>query len=180
MIPKEFLVDRNGKQFVLYAGLLDLAHQQGLKRISTRLIQVPSEENNQTAICSAEVETERGTFSGLGDASPANVSRAMLTVTIRLAETRAKARALRDAVNVGVAALEELGEEVAPEPTPIRRTDVEKLSTSHVGNLPTSVEDPATESQIRAIQRLGGTIPEGLGKTAASALITRLQKNHTA
>lgn len=110
-VKREFLIDRQGKQFVLYAGLLDLAHSQGLRAIRTRLVQVPSEDNNQVAIVAAEVETERGLFSGIGDASPANVSRAMLTATIRLAETRAKARALRDAVNVGVAALEETGEE---------------------------------------------------------------------
>lgn len=110
MVKREFIVERQGKSFVLYAGLLDLAHGQGLRAIRTRLLQVPSEENSQTAIVHAEVETDRGTFSGIGDASPSNVARAMLTCTIRLAETRAKARALRDAVNVGVAAFEELGE----------------------------------------------------------------------
>jgi hypothetical protein len=110
MVKREFIVERQGKSFVLYAGLLDLAHSQGLRAIRTHLLQVPSEDNGQTAIVSAEVETDRGTYSGLGDASPSNVARAMLNCTIRLAETRAKARALRDAVNVGVAAFEELGE----------------------------------------------------------------------
>ena len=110
MIKREFIVERQGRSFVLYAGLLELAHNQGLRAIRTKLIQVPSEDNAQTAIVSAEVETDRGTFSGIGDANPSNVGRAMLTCTIRLAETRAKARALRDAVNVGVTAFEELGD----------------------------------------------------------------------
>jgi len=70
-----------------------------------------------TAIVAAEVETDRGGFSGIGDASPANVARAMLTATIRLASTRAKAWALRDAINVGVAALEEWGNTSEPEQT---------------------------------------------------------------
>ena len=104
----EFMIDRNGKAFCLYAGLLDEAHRQGLKEIRTTLIQVPSDENSHTAICHCEVTTEKGTFTGLGDASPQNVARAMITCLIRMAETRAKARALRDAVNVGVVALEEL------------------------------------------------------------------------
>jgi hypothetical protein len=46
--------------------------------------------------------------------SVGKVDRAMLTCTIRLTDTRAKARALGVAVNVGVAALEELaGDEAA-------------------------------------------------------------------
>jgi hypothetical protein len=110
MVKREFIVERQGRSFVLYAGLLDLAHSQGLRAIRTRLLQIPSEDNSQTAVVSAEVETDRGTFSGIGDANPTNVTRAMLNCTIRLAETRAKARALRDAVNVGVAAFEELGD----------------------------------------------------------------------
>jgi hypothetical protein len=108
-MKKEFIIERSGKQFVLYAGLLDKAHESGLKTINTTLLQVPSDDNGQVAICQAFVETTAGTFSGLGDASPRNVPGPMRECLVRFAETRAKARALRDAVNVGVVALEELG-----------------------------------------------------------------------
>jgi hypothetical protein len=121
-LKREFLVTRQGKSFVLYAGLLDLAHQHGLKAISTTLVQIPSAGNGETAICHACVDTARGTFSGLGDANPGNVSRMMLPHLIRMAETRAKARALRDAVNVGVAAVEELGELSEPGDEPAATT----------------------------------------------------------
>lgn len=109
-VKREFLVERQGKSFVLYAGLLDEAHSQGLKSIRTKLLQIPNPENGHVAICNAEVETEKGTFTGIGDAAPENVSRLMVPHLIRMAETRAKARALRDSINVGVVALEELGE----------------------------------------------------------------------
>lgn len=117
-MKKEFLVERQGKAFALYAGLLDEGHSQGLKRITTKLIQVPSEDNGKTAIVFAEVETERGTFTGIGDAAPENVSRLMVPHLIRMAETRAKARALRDAINVGVVAVEELGDFNEPDDSP--------------------------------------------------------------
>ncbi len=112
---KEFIVNRQGKEFVLYAGLLDLAHQHGLTSIRTELVQVPSEENNRVAICTATAVFARDgmerVFTGIGDAAPNNVAPAMQTCLIRMAETRSKARALRDAVNIGVAAFEELGDD---------------------------------------------------------------------
>lgn len=112
-MKKEFVVERQGKSFVLYAGLLDLAHQQGLRVLQTELIQVPSEANNRVAICVATVimdkDGQERKFTGIGDAAPNNVAPAMQTCLIRMAETRSKARALRDAVNIGVAAFEELG-----------------------------------------------------------------------
>jgi hypothetical protein len=111
-MKSEFLIDRQGKQFCLYAGLLDEAHQQGLKSIMTDLRQIPCAENANVAIATAVVVMVRGdmvqTFTGIGDASPANVARAMQTCLIRFAETRAKARALRDAINVGTASIEEI------------------------------------------------------------------------
>lgn len=110
-MKKEFIIERQGKSFVLYAGLLDEAHGKGIQSISTELIQVPNDGNGQVAVVHASVVTEKGTFSGLGDASPQNVAPAMRTCLIRMAETRAKARALRDAVNVGSVAFEELGVE---------------------------------------------------------------------
>lgn len=123
-MKKEFIVERQGKAFVLYAGLLDLAHQSGLKSIKTELVQIPNETNYRTAICVATVVLEKEgverIFTGIGDAAPNNVAPMMQTCLIRLAETRAKARALRDSVNVGVTAFEELGDEDATDGAPER------------------------------------------------------------
>lgn len=129
---EEFTIERHGKQYVLYSGLLDAAHEKGLKGIDTELVQVPSEANGNTAICRATVTMEEGrAFSGIGDASPGNVGRAIAPHIIRMAETRAKARALRDAVNVGAASLEELGpdeEETVPRATPGQVTLLRSLA----------------------------------------------------
>jgi hypothetical protein len=112
------LIDRQGKKAVLYAGLLDAAHQEGLKEIRTSIVQIPCDENGHVAICQSTVITEKGTFSEIGDASPQNVARPMLTCLLRMAATRSKARALRDAVNVGVISLEEMDEEEPARPKP--------------------------------------------------------------
>jgi hypothetical protein len=110
-IDRQYIINRQGKDVVLYAGLLDLAHRSGLKSITTKLLAAPNEANAWTAIVWAEVVTDSGIFSGIGDANPANVGRMVTLHTIRMAETRAKARALRDALNVGGVSLEELGPE---------------------------------------------------------------------
>jgi hypothetical protein len=122
-VRDEFMITRQGKQYVLYQGLLDEAHARGLRGIDTELVQVPTAENGNVALVKAVVEMEAAdgsegsrTFSGIGDASPENVGRNIVPHIIRMAETRAKARALRDAVNVGATALEELsdGDEAPP------------------------------------------------------------------
>ena len=105
--------DRQGRiiateEVVTYAGLLSLAHDQGLKKIDTSLLQFPDQSNGQTAVFHAIVETTTGIYKGHGDANPENVTSRIIPHIIRMAETRAKARALRDAVNIGIVAIEEL------------------------------------------------------------------------
>ncbi|MBI2953298.1 MAG: hypothetical protein HYY30_03225 [Chloroflexi bacterium] len=200
-MKKEFVVERQGKMFVLYAGLLDEAHAQGLKSIKTSLLQVPTEDNRQTAICQATVETEKGVFTGIGDASPSNVAPAMTSCLIRMAETRAKARALRDAVNVGVAALEELNEDDdtpggahnGPAHEGITRQPGRSDIAPGNGAGPAALATPA---QIRTIYLIGrdqhglsssqmeercvaqyGCAPTMLSKKQASELITALSGN---
>lgn len=117
----EFIIQRHGKDFVLYAGLLDEAHSRGLTRIETELLQAPSEAGGEgtgedTAIVKATVTMgDESKFDGIGDASPRNVGNNIAPHLIRMAETRAKARALRDAINVSVTAFEELGGEAGGE-----------------------------------------------------------------
>src|SRR5258705_2631355 len=96
------------KEVVLYAGLLNQAHEEGLARLKTSILQIPTEDNGRVAIVKAEVETSKGLFEAIGDACPDNVDDFLAPHLIRVAETRAKARALRDAVNIGVVSFEEL------------------------------------------------------------------------
>jgi hypothetical protein len=96
------------RESIAYAELLKLAHDEGLKSIATELVLQPSEDNGRLAIVKAAVETERGHYEGIGDADPGNVDDFLVPHLIRVAETRAKARALRDAVNCGVVSSEEL------------------------------------------------------------------------
>jgi hypothetical protein len=160
-VKKEFIIERQGRHFVLYAGLLEEAHSQGLKEITTTLLQLPSPENGHVAVCQAVVETEKGRFTGIGDASPENVPPLIRNHTIRMSETRAKARALRDAVNVGVTALEELGgdEDGTPAPSPALQPSVP--AASNVTPFEPDAEPrglgprSATEKQLKAIYAIG-------------------------
>jgi hypothetical protein len=107
--------DRDGnvvgqRTVIRYEGLLARAHEDGLRSIHTELVQIPSKANGDAAIVRAVVVTGRGTFEGIGDATPGNVHARVVGHLLRVAETRAKARALRDAVNIGLVALEELDE----------------------------------------------------------------------
>jgi hypothetical protein len=127
------------KEVATYAGVLARAHEEGLVSVVTELVQIPHPDNGFVAIVIAKVETAKGTFTGIGDASEHNVTRKIVPHLIRMAETRAKVRALRDAVNIGTVSLEELGggfEEdgeastpvpAPPPPPPNRRDNVRPL-----------------------------------------------------
>lgn len=99
------------KEVVTAKGLLHLAHRERLSKIRTRLVQSPSKDNGDTAVVVVLVVTQRGAFTGLGDANPRNVNARIAPHFIRMAETRALARALRAALDIGVVAVEELEEE---------------------------------------------------------------------
>jgi len=93
---------------VTFKGLLSLAHDDGLRSVRTELVQFPTGDNGKTAVVRAQIKTSTGSFTGIGDASPSNVNRRIAPHIIRMAETRAVARAFRVAVNIGEVAMEEL------------------------------------------------------------------------
>jgi hypothetical protein len=109
-LDAKYIVKISGKEHVTYDGLLDEAHKQGLVSMQVDVIQKPLEENNWTTICSATASFNNGSlFSEIGDANPKNCNAKIAVHSIRMAATRAKARALRDALNIKGAAFEELG-----------------------------------------------------------------------
>ena len=163
---EEYMIERQGKRFVLYAGLLEEAHSRGLRSIETELLQVPADENGEVAIVRAVVRTEDGKFTGIGDASPENVNRTIAPHVIRMAETRAKARALRDAINVGVTAFEELGGEdgnevVESSPRVFDQDGQQARAQREEGR----GELPATKKQLNYLEALiSDVVEEGVGR----------------
>jgi hypothetical protein len=110
-LDERFIKQIKGKDFVLYPGVLDLGHQEGIKKLEVEAIQLPTKENGQNAICKVILETLDGkVYTDYGDANPLNVNKEVAGHILRVASTRAKARVLRDATNVGMTCLEELGD----------------------------------------------------------------------
>lgn len=187
-MKKEYMINVQGTEFVKYEGLLDEAHQQGLCRVATTLIQVPHPDNGNVAIVAAEVETAKGTFSGLGDAAPGNVNRMIVPHLLRMAETRAKARALRDAVNIGVTALEEIGDldEASHAPAPrVASARVAESSEPYRAEFPkASPLKPASANQLATIAKLSRLLgqpeepAETMNAAEASDRITELSREY--
>jgi hypothetical protein len=172
---EEFFIERHGKRHVLYAGLLDEAHSRGLQSIDTDLIESPGEDNGQRAIVKANVvmradSDEIGerfkTFTGIGDASPENVGRNIAPHIIRMAETRAKARALRDAINVGVTAFEELGgdEPGEAQKAPIPGQDI--IDRETIDDLETLIRDVSGSGGLQRFVEKHGPLEELTPKEA--------------
>jgi hypothetical protein len=104
-IDPRFLTYLHGKPFIKYTGLLAIAHTKGLVSLKAHFISVTQE----LALAEAEATFADGqTYSECADSTPQNVPAHIRPHYPRMALTRAKARALRDALNVAMVAVEEL------------------------------------------------------------------------
>jgi hypothetical protein len=110
-LDERWIIEIEGNQFVKYAGLLDYAHQIGISSIEVEPLQLPTKDNGNFAICRATVVSKQGeSYTDIGDANPTNCNAKVGKHLLRLASTRAIARALRSFTNVGLTALEELAD----------------------------------------------------------------------
>jgi len=103
MVDKKFIINLQGKEFITFEGLLAEFHNNGGNQIDTEII------SKEPFIVKATVGGINGSFSGMGDADEDNVNRMISKHKIRMAETRAIARALRWYNNIGMCSAEELG-----------------------------------------------------------------------
>ena len=95
----------HGKDFIQYEGLLAMAHEQGLQELGAGFMTV----SETLAIAFAWAKFKDGRlFWEAGDATPNNVHVQVKVHFPRVALTRAKARLLRDALNIGIVSVEEL------------------------------------------------------------------------
>lgn len=172
-INENFIINLKGKSFVTYEGLLDLAHQKKLHAMDVELIQVPNKDNNMTAICKATAYTDSGKYTDFGDASPNSVNTKIVPHLIRMASTRAKARALRDLTNVGMTAIEEINTDDIFDKEEIVES-FEKESTFDFSN-----QEPPTKRQVETLKKLSSTLNididyNVLTKQSAGSLISKM------
>jgi len=110
-LNERFIIKIENKDFVQFAGLLDLGHQKGIAQIEVDPIQLPTAENGNFAVCKATVVSKTGeSFTDVGDANQQNCSSKVGKHLLRMASTRAIARALRSFTNIGMTCLEELAD----------------------------------------------------------------------
>jgi hypothetical protein len=107
-VPAQHVVLIQGKPFVKFAGLLQMAHERGLVALTADWTFNDTELSLAHAVATFQ---DGRRFEESGDATPANTNRKVAVHFRRVALTRAKARVLRDALGVDLVAVEELAEE---------------------------------------------------------------------
>jgi hypothetical protein len=106
-VPPQYVVLIQGRPFVRFAGLLQMAHERGLVALTADW----THNDAELSLAHAVARFENGKrFEECGDASPTSVTRQVAVHFRRVALTRAKARVLRDALGVDLVAVEELAE----------------------------------------------------------------------
>jgi hypothetical protein len=101
----------HSRDFIQYEGLLAMAHEQGLAELGAACVSVTGEL--AIAFAWAHFKDDRK-FWESGEATLSNVHQQVRAHFPCIALIRAKARVLRDALNIGTVAVAELDEALAP------------------------------------------------------------------
>lgn len=133
---KKFSVNIKGKEAIKLEGLTAFAHEKGMWKFETKLVQYPSDQNAWTAICETVIggydydpitnKLREVIYSDIGDANVNNCGKMVAASYIRMASTRAQARALRKYTNIDMVCSSELSDVVDEAPEPL--VSVEQLT----------------------------------------------------
>lgn len=181
-LGREDTVTLQRKEYVLYRGLLRLAHENGLESTCTKLHTY--DPANNRAIVTATVTGTRGSYTGIGDADTGNVKRGMDGAVIRMAETRAICRALRVYLGIGMTAAEELPGESKPARSKAFRTptmvDTQASGCAVCGKLVSNGQAKASQDEHKLVMceehaEVWGQDPHGSWAVDAESFIDALQ-----
>jgi hypothetical protein len=168
-LNENWVIEIEGNQFVKYAGLLDLGHQKGISQIEVEVLQLPTKDNGNCAICKATVVSKVGeSFTDIGDANPGNCSSKVSKHLLRLSSTRAIARALRTFTNIGMTCLEELAD----------LSDVVEKGNGHETqkNTPRKAAAGKPKAAPKETPRSTPTLPENNATSSTSATANQTQE----
>ena len=145
---QKFSVQIKGKDAIKLEGLTAFAHEKGIWKLDTEIIQLPSDQNGWTAICKTTVggydwdpveeKICRVEYSDIGDANVNNCGKMVAASYIRMASTRSQARALRKYTNIDMVCSSELSDVVDEAPEPLITMDQLTMikgmvSSKHIG-----------------------------------------------
>ena len=126
---QKFGVNIKGKEAIKLEGLTAFAHEKGMWKFNTEIIQFPSDQNGWTAICKTTIggydydpvteKIREVEYSDIGDANTNNCGKMVAASYIRMASTRSQARALRKYTNIDMVCSSELSDVVDEAPEPI-------------------------------------------------------------
>lgn len=148
IINPAHIVMIKGTPAITYAGILDCAHQLGLKSLTIEVLYL---EEDRAAFLATATMLDGGIFSDIGDATPNNVAPIVKPHFIRVASTRAKARALKTATNISMVTAEELGDH--------GETPEVSASSRPVPTMVPSAGDPRARIEA-AMMQAGKTVDE--------------------
>lgn len=180
----EELVKVQGKIYPIVGGRLRLAHDENKSlSIETSLVQY----NDESTVVQASIKTEKGTFTGLGNASVKR-DRVLSNAILELAETRAIARALRFAgYGVEYTGFEEVGEEKNPvREEPLLQAEEPKKSEAatkaQINTIFSIAKDlNISNDELRELiqDKTGKSFSKDLSKRDASHIINILKEKET-
>lgn len=181
----EELVKVQGKIYPVVGGRLRLAHDENKSlSIETNVVQY----SDEATVIQASVRTEKGTFTGLGNASVKR-DRVLSNAILELAETRAIARALRFAgYGVEYTGYEEVGDgKNTNEPEDALHTAGEvktaegatKAQLSTIFNIAKNLNISNDELRELIQSKTGKSFSKDLSKTDASQVIKLLKEKES-
>lgn len=180
----EELVKVQGKVYPVVGGRLRLAHDENKNlSIETNVVQY----NEEVTVIQASVRTEKGTFTGLGNASVKR-DRVLSNAILELAETRAIARALRFAgYGVEYTGFEEVGdgkstganEEPPVEELARKSETATKEQISTIFSIAKSLNISNDELRELIQDKTGKSFSKDLSKNDASLMIRFLKEKES-
>lgn len=178
---RKFSVNIKGKEAIKLEGLTAIAHEKGIWKLETEIIQYPTQDNGFTAICKTTLggydydpitgKVREVEYTDIGDASPSNCSKMVATAYIRMASTRSQARVFRKYGNIDMACTLEMSDAFDEE-------QMNRMSTSQMEKIKFMIQQNKVtqETFIKLLEELFNHHNyNALSKEQADILINKLK-----
>ena len=126
-LKKNEVYEKDGDQFVYLRGLIRLAHERGIKETNSQVRQSPAAEHPVAVVTYGYTFMDGAHFEASADAHQKNTKAGMDIYLTAIAEARAKARALRDAFNISLCSVEEIGSVESRDNEPIDSSQIQGI-----------------------------------------------------